>query len=334
MAEKITIALKRGASCVGCDIAIVNFNEDLLTLLSIADIVFAPTLIDVKYDAIRNMPDQSITIGFYHGAVRNSDNEEMARVMRDKCQILIAYGACAHMGGIPGLANVTNKEAILEKVYKGTFSTKNPNGDMPQEKYTDDAGHELTLPVFYDEVMALDDVVDVDYYVPACPPTRDINAKILQVVKEFVEEGKPLPPKGSVIASEKTLCDECKREKSDRISVDEFKRVHEVDFDRDKCFLEQGVVCLGPATRAGCGAVCTNVNMPCRGCMGPTSAVTEQGASMLSALASIYGMTDKESELSEEDIIKLMSRIRDPLGTFYRFSLPKSQLGRVVKDKK
>jgi len=332
MADKITIALKRGASCVGCDIAIVNFNEELFTLLSIADVVFAPTLLDVKYEDIKKMPDKSITIGFYHGAVRNSDNEEMARVMRDKCQILIAYGACAHMGGIPGLANVTTKKAILEKVYKTTFTTINPDGNVPLEKFKDKDGHELTLPFFFEDVMALDDVVDVDYYVPACPPTHDMNMTILNVVKDFVEKGTPLPPKGTVIASEKTLCDECERQREPQMSVDRFVRIHEKEFDPDKCFMDQGLICLGPATRAGCGAVCTGVGMPCRGCMGPTAAVTEQGASMLSAIASVYNVVENENELPEQAIEKLMSQIMDPLGCFYRFSLPKSQLGRVVKD--
>lgn len=332
MPEKITIALKRGASCVGCDIAIVNFNEELFTLLSVADVVFAPTLMDVKYEDVKAMPDKSITIGFYHGAIRNSDNEEMAHIMREKCQILIAYGACAHMGGIPGLANVTTKTAILEKVYKKTFSVINEEGVMPQEHYTDEKGHELTLPFFFEDVLSLDDIVDVDYYVPACPPTMDINMQILNVVKDFVEKGTPLPPKGTVIASERTLCDECKRTRPEKIEIDKFVRVHELDFDQDKCFLEQGVVCLGPASRAGCGAVCTAVNMPCRGCMGPTAAVTEQGASMLSAIASVCTISADETNLDEVDIEKLMSQIIDPLGCFYRFSLAKSQLGRVVKD--
>ncbi|MCD6087552.1 MAG: hypothetical protein J7K11_06270 [Candidatus Hydrothermae bacterium] len=100
MARKISLALKRGASCVGCDIAVVNLSQKLFDLLEIADIVFSPTLLDVKYDDLKKIPDKSITIGLYHGAVRNSDNEEFARIMRDKCQVLIAYGACAHMGGI------------------------------------------------------------------------------------------------------------------------------------------------------------------------------------------------------------------------------------------
>jgi F420-non-reducing hydrogenase small subunit len=256
----------------------------------------------------------------------------MAHVMRAKCQILIAYGACAHMGGIPGLANVTTKEAILDKVYDTTLTTINPEGNRPQETSKTDSGHELTLPNFWEEVKALDDIVDVDYYVPACPPTTDMNMQILGVVKDFVTEGKPLPPKGTVIASVKTLCDECARDRAEKVEIDTLYRIHEIEFDEKKCFLEQGVICLGPATRAGCGAVCTETNMPCRGCMGPTAAVTEQGASMLSALASVYGLTDREHEMSEDEIDKLMGGILDPLGCFYRFSLPKSQLGRVVKD--
>jgi F420-non-reducing hydrogenase small subunit len=227
---------------------------------------------------------------------------------------------------------VTNKKAILEQVYLKTFSTINEDHVLPLEKFIDQAGHELTLPKFWDEVKALDDIVDVDYYVPACPPTHDMNMQILNVVKAFVEEGKPLPPKGTVIASEKTLCDDCKRKRSDDMRVEKFVRIHEKDLDPDQCFLEQGVICMGPATRAGCGAVCTDANMPCRGCMGPTAVVSEQGASMLSALASIYNISDKENELAEEQIEKIISQIIDPLGSFYRFSLPKSQLGRVVKD--
>ena len=331
--EKITLALKRGASCVGCDIAIVNLSENLLELLEIADIVFAPTLLDVKYKDLKAMPDKSITIGLYHGAVRNSENEELAHIMREKCRILIAYGACAHMGGIPGLANVSNREGIFNTVYKETFSTENLKDIRPVTEWKDGKGHKLTLPEFYDEVFALNDVTDVDYYVPACPPTHDMNMQILKVVKDFAEGKAPLPPKGTVIASEKTLCDECPREKKEKISIEKISYISEVELDPEKCFLEQGILCLGPATRAGCGAPCIEANMPCRGCMGPTALVMDQGGSMLSAVASILGITDKETQLTEEDIAKLMAQIKDPLGYFYRFSLPKSLLRKVVKDK-
>ncbi len=335
MDKKIKIALKRGASCVGCDIAVVNFSEKLFDLLEIADIVFSPTLLDVKYEDLENMPDKSITIGLYHGAIRNSDNEKFAKIMRKKCQVLIAYGACAHLGGIPGLANITTRQKIFETVYKKTFSTVNPDGTLPLTNWKDEKGHELELPEFYDEVYALDDVVDVDYYVPACPPTHVMNMEILNLIKEWVEGKRELPPKGTVIAQEKTLCSECDRNpgKEKKIRIDKIRSISEVQPDPEKCFLEQGIICLGPATRAGCGTPCIKVNMPCRGCMGATSKVMDQGGSMLSAIASILGVMDNEMELSEEDIEKFVSQIIDPLGYFYRFSLPKSLLRKVVKDK-
>ncbi len=333
MADKITIALKRGASCVGCDIAIVNLHENVLKLFEIADIVFAPTLVDTKYNELEAMPDNSITIGFYHGAVRNTENEHWAKVLRQKCQILISYGACAVFGGIPGLANVSNKEGIFKTVYQDTLSTDNPDYVTPQTSYTDKQGHHLTLPEFYDEVLSLDDVVDVDYFVPACPPTYSMNMTILTTVADFVNGKGELPPKGTIFASEKTLCDECDREKPEKIQIDKIYRLSEVELDPKKCFLEQGLICLGPATRAGCDAVCIKTNVPCRGCMGPTSAVSDQGGSMLSAITSIFRISDKETELTEEDIMELVQSIKDPLGTFYRFTLPKSLLRRVVKDK-
>ncbi|RKZ19618.1 oxidoreductase [bacterium] len=334
--KKITLALKRGASCVGCDIAVVNFSEKLFELLEIADVVFSPTLIDVKYKDLEAMPDKSITIGLYHGAVRNSENAHLAEVMRKKCQVLIAYGACAHMGGIPGLANVSNREKIFETVYKKTFSTENPEGVYPQTEWKDEKGRTLTLPEFFDEVYALDDIVDVDYYVPACPPTHKMNMQILELIKAWVEGKAELPPKGTVIAEEKTLCDECPRNpgKEKNIKVDKIRYISEVNPDPDKCFLEQGILCLGPATRAGCGAPCIEANMPCRGCMGPTSRVMDQGGSMLSAIASILGIREDEIEISEEEIEKLVSQIKDPLGCFYRFSLPRSLLRRVVEDRR
>ena len=236
MAEKIKIATKRGASCVGCDIALVNLSENLLELLKIADIVFAPTLIDVKYKDLKAMPDKSITIGLYHGAVRNSENEEFAHIMREKCQILIAYGACAHMGGIPGLANVASKGSIFNTVYRETFSTENPENIRPRTEWIDKRGHKLTLPEFFDDVKTLDDVVDVDYYVPACPPTYDMNMQILNMVKDFVEGKAPLPPKGTVIAGEKILCDECDRKKPEKVRIDRIRFITDIEPDPEKCF--------------------------------------------------------------------------------------------------
>ena len=93
--------------------------------------------------------------------------------------------------------------------------------------------------------------------------------------------------------------------------------------DPEKCFLDQGVICVGPATRDGCGERCINANMPCRGCFGPTSRVHDQGAKFLSGLASII---DAEKE---GDAKKIIDSIADPAGIFYYYSLPVSMLRRT-----
>lgn len=329
MAEKMKLAIIRGATCSGCDVEIVDINERLVEVLEIAEIVYAPVIMDTKHSELEAMADGSIDITFYHGAVRDSENEHMAKIARKKSKTLIAFGSCAVSGGIPGLANVTNKEEIFRVAYQETPSTVNPDFVVPLPEWKDERGHVLTLPRFYDDVFSLDDFVEVDYYLPGCPP---LVTQINQALDVIISGD--LPPKGAILASEKTLCDECKREKSENMKIEKIYRPHEIELDPEKCFLEQGIICLGPATRAGCGAKCIEANMPCRGCLGATAAAIDQGGSILSAVASILDITDKESLMSEEDIYKLVSQIKDPLGTFYRFSMPKSLLRRTKKELK
>jgi F420-non-reducing hydrogenase small subunit len=105
-----------------------------------------------------------------------------------------------------------------------------------------------------------------------------------------------------------------------------------VNPDPEKCLLAQGIICLGPATRAGCGGQCTlGANQPCRGCFGPAPEVNDPGIKMLSAIASIAG-AKKENELGEEGLKKLMDQVVDPFGTFYRFAVP--QIMMHMKKKK
>lgn len=332
MMEKVKIAQYWGAGCGGCDVALLDIDEKILGVASIADIAFWPIAVDAKLKDVEALPDGGITVTLYNGAVRNSENEHVAKLLRKKSKIMVSFGSCACFGGIPGLANLSNSKEILEHVYKHTFSTVNEEGTIPLTECEVPEGT-LELPVLYDQVLTLDDVVDVDYYMPGCPPTVEQINQFLDIVVKHLTEGAPLPPKGAVIASEKTLCDECGRKKTVK-AVDRIYLPFEIDIDPEKCMLEQGVICLGPATRAGCGAKCLKANQPCRGCMGPTAAVMDQGGSMLSALASIFKVSDKETQLSEDDIIKMMSQVKDPLGTFYAFTMPKSIIKKRVKEKK
>ena len=311
---KPKIAICWLGSCGGCDEAVVDINEVLLRVADAVDIILWPVAMDFKYDSVRRMKNGEIALSVVNGHVRNSEQEEIAKLLREKSQLILAFGACACFGGTPGLANLSTKEDIFNWVYRDAPTVVNPNGNYPQAASRVN-GKELTLPEFYDHVHALNDIIDVDYYLPGCPPPP---YSVMYAASAVLEN--KLPPKGSTLAPNRALCDSCKRNKSkpDRISIKEIKRIHEVEADPDVCFLAQGIICLGPATRDGCGEACMNINIPCRGCFGPVEGVEDSGAKFIPAMASIL---DAESD---EDITRIVNQFVDPVGYLYRFSLPVS----------
>ena len=94
-------------------------------------------------------------------------------------------------------------------------------------------------------------------------------------------------------ATEKTVCDECKHVREEK-RIKQFHRFHEIIADSTQCLFDQGIICAGPATRGGCGALCTKVDIPCRGCYGPPPHVDDQGAALLSAVASVVDADTEE----------------------------------------
>jgi F420-non-reducing hydrogenase small subunit len=320
---KPKIAFYWCASCGGCEEAVVDLNEDILKVADAVDIVLWPVAMDFKKKDIEVMADGEIAVSFINGAVRMDEHVEWVELLRRKSGLIVAFGACSSLGGIPGLGNFWDRETIFNYVYKEAPSIENPEGVTPQTKCTID-GMELTLPEFFDTVRTLDQTVDVDYYLPGCPPPPDL---VLAAVNAILE-GK-LPPKGSVLAPDKALCDTCPRRdsKPEKLSIKEMKRPWQIKMDPEKCFLAQGIFCLGPATRSGCGETCIRANQPCRGCFGPMSGVADHGAKALSMIASILGI-DEEENMSDEDVQKLIEGIADPAGTAYRYTLPSSLLER------
>jgi F420-non-reducing hydrogenase small subunit len=306
------------AACGGCEEAVVDLGEAILDVVGAVDIVLWPVALDFKKADVEAMADGSIAAAFINGAVRNSEQEEWARLLRKKAQTVIAFGSCAQLGGIPGLANLWNREAIFQAVYKDAPSTQNSEGTVPLTRFASN-GHTVTLPIFWDTVRALDQVIDVDYYVPGCPPTPQLLVDAVQALLRG-----ELPAKGTVLAADYALCVDCPRKdtKPEKLEIKTYYRPWEIEIDHEKCLLAQGLLCLGAATRAGCGARCIEGNMPCTGCFGPTSRVRDYGAKALSGVASLAASND------EEEIAAILSRIPDPVGTFYRYSLPVSMLNR------
>jgi len=322
--EKMKFAFYWTASCGGCEIAVLDVNEKILDVVALADIVFWPVAIDIKYKDVEDMPDKSIDVCFFNGAIRTEEQEYMAKLLRNKAKVLVAFGSCAYQGGIPGLANIANKEEIFERAYLQSPSTPNPQSVTPKTSVQVEGG-ELKLPEFYDTVKTLDQTVEVDYYLPGCPPPAKQVAKAVEAIAK-----NELPPKGSVLAPERSVCDECPRKKEEK-KISRIYRVYEKAPEPEKCLLEQGILCMGPATRGGCEAQCISADMPCTGCGGPCPNEIEQGAAMISALSSILGVGEEKEKTYNPDT--LIAQIKDPLGTFYRYSLPASILRRRIMKK-
>ena len=308
------------ASCGGCEEAIVDLAEDILKVVEAVDIVFWPCAMDFKKSDVEAMEDGSITVSFINGAVNSDEQEEMVKVLRKKSQVVIAFGACSHLGGIPSLANLTTKDKILEASYLKGPTNVNSEKTLPMVKVPVKEG-ELHLPELQEIAKALDQVIDVDYYIPGCSVPKQL---ILDAVTALFSGN--LPPKGSVLAPKKTNCDTCDRNKTkpEKLEIERFYRPYEIELDEEKCFLAQGVICMGPVTRGGCDERCVKGNMPCRGCFGPVDNVFDQGAKFVSALASLFNAK------TDEEVQKIVDSIDDPAGTFYRFSVAKSMIGHKV----
>ncbi len=322
MPDKPKVAFYWCASCGGCEESIVDLAEDILGVLDAVDIVFWPVAMDFKKTDVDAIADGGILVSMINGAVRTSEQEEMARLLRRKSKLVIAYGACAHTGGIPGLANQFEREQILRYVYDESPSTVNPGHTRPQTTSAEN-GRTVMLPEFRSMVRTLDQVISVDYYLPGCPPVPHMLKAAIATLLSGV-----LPPKGTVLGPDIAMCEECPRKetKPADLAYTAFHRPHEILIDPEKCLLAQGVVCMGPATRGGCGAQCITGNMPCGGCFGPTSNVRDQGAKILSAIASSVSAKDSDG------IDAILASIPDPVGTFYRYGLPGSLLRRKIED--
>lgn len=315
--SKPKLALYWAASCGGCEVAVLDIEEQILAVAEFFDIVFWPCAMDFKYKDVEAMPDAGIDLCLFNGAIRTSENESMARLLRRKSKTLVAFGSCAMDGCIPGLANLTNRESIMRFIYQDSPSTANDAGVRPQTRYEAPEG-ELEIPEFYESVRTLGQVTPVDYFIPGCPPQPP---QILAVLSAIMQ-GAQLPAPGSVIgAGEKTCCDECGRTRKEK-RLKHFHRLWEIEPKPDECLLDQGLICMGPATRSGCGALCLKANMPCRGCYGAAPNVSDQGATMISALSSVIDSQDPA------EINWIFNQIPDPVGVFYRFSAPISILHR------
>lgn len=317
MTERPKIAMYWLGACGGCDSTMIDLGEILLELANKLEIVIWPVAMDFKHDRLEELPDNSIAISILSGCINNSDHLKISRLFRAKSRIILSCGACACFGGIPGLANLRPEEEIIDRIYIHSPTVTNPTGSRP-EISTAINGIELRLPKFFSHTYALNQAIEVDYYLPGCPPPSELLQEAISCLLK-----DRLPQRGTTLAPRKPLCDSCPRNgnKPHRMQIQKIYRYHEIEIPPYDCFLAHGVICMGPATRDGCGGSCLSTNTPCRGCFGAIEGVTDAGARFLSSLAAIL-----EPE-NEDALHLLLSSFVDPAGLVCRFTQAVSILG-------
>jgi F420-non-reducing hydrogenase small subunit len=278
---RVKVASEWLNSCSGCEIAIVDMGERLLKVLELVEFVHIPVLMDNKYFGQtgegHTLSLPAADVGIISGGVRNAEHLEVAREMRNQCGAIIALGTCATHGGIPALCNSYTVDAIKARYYH--TETTDPVRSLPDDG----------IPELNERCQALDEVIQVDVYLPGCPPHPD------QVFGSLVAliEGQPPPLR------EKSVCDTCPTRREGKGQLAQLKRflkapeygAPDEPLDKMRCLLEQGILCMGPVTRAGCGGDetlprCLKARVPCRGCYGPVTPDGNQRMEMLGALAS------------------------------------------------
>ncbi len=277
----VSVASEWLNACSGCEISIVDMGERLLEVLEHIDFVHIPVLMDHKYYGQEGdraeLEIPKADIGVLSGSIRNEEHLEVAHAMREKCRLIVALGTCATHGGIPSLCNAWSSEELLE----GVFSTETT--DIPGEPPRDG------VPALLDRCYALDEKIRVDAHLPGCAPHPDMVFGALMALA--LGESPELPGK--------SVCDVCPTVRQGKGALKKLRRLlqnphygaPEEPIDQMRCLLEQGFLCMGPVTRAGCngsGSVprCIAARVPCRGCFGPVKHDSNQLLDMLAALAS------------------------------------------------
>ncbi len=315
---KPKLAIIAGANCGGCDVALVNAVESFEKILSAFDIVYWTTALDSK---LEDLFSQEIDVAIVLGSARTEHHRKLFQYAKEKAKLVVAFGTCACYGGIQGLANLFFPRELL-KIARSTASTEEAVGLEIEQ-----------IPKLLPFNEPLSAVLEADIFVPGCPPPVESVDKLANLLFEFLESGEK--PKKVFVADSKSLCEECPRkpESLEAIVIPEIKRVSHDEIDPEKCFLEQGILCLGPVTRAGCGHLCIKANVPCTGCFGPVPAVDDAGIKFLSVVASAL-FAGQEREIGEEKLKEEIEKIVDPLGTFYRFTFASSKLIELLKRRR
>jgi len=290
--SEVTVNTEWLSDCSGCHIAIVDLHEKILNVLQSIKIQRCPVLTDIK-----DYPPAKI--GLVSGAIRSEHDRHAALQMRNSCDIVIAWGSCAVFGGPAGAGNIHTPAEIAAAVYlnnKTTTPAATPSREVsPLESV----------------VSPLDTVIDVDLYLPGCPPHPSFVFEALSALLE----GRP--PE----VSRRSVCAKCKR-RMDKTEVTEIRSNSDGIPDAEQCFLSQGYSCMGSVTIDRCLAPCPTNGVPCTGCAGATMQVlTEPNRDIRTEIADRMSRLTK---IGREEIIESLERCAK---SHYSYTMATAMIG-------
>lgn len=290
--EKVRLNTEWLCDCGGCHVALVDLHEKILNVLESVEIQKCPVLTDVK-----GYPEAEI--GILTGSIRTEHDRHAAIEMRKQCKTIIAFGTCAVYGGLHGAGLAHTREEIMDHVFKKSPTTK--TDFIPDSEITD--LEKIVTPI--------DEVIDVDLYLPGCPPHAHF---IFEGLKSLIEHKEPR-------ADKTTVCATCRRTMI-KTDVTEIKNSLNGAPADDICFLSQGYICLGSATLDRCLAPCPNHGIMCSGCAGPTMQIlTEPNRDIRTEVA------DRMSRLTKIDKQTIIKHIEKSAKTHYAYAMATKMIG-------
>jgi len=257
----VKVAFMQSSDCWGCHQSLLNAHLGLLKILPALDIVYWPAVVDFKLDSLKARPDGDILVGFVEGSMRTNADIENAKLMRAKCQLIIAFGSCACYGNVHGLANQWDIQEAITRKFTEAESISNENPKEPKEH----------MPGFASKIVPLDEIIAVDVFMGGCPPKPEA---IFSAV-EFLLGQKPQP------MADLSFCNDC-------------------SLNNENCLLEKYELCFGPITSIGCTLKCTDNGNPCVGCLGPSKTVSARAEKLKAMTQNIDQLSSGDKKTLHE----------------------------------
>ncbi|AWB26438.1 NADH-quinone oxidoreductase subunit B family protein [Halococcoides cellulosivorans] len=154
---RTTVATVCLGGCSGCHMEFLNVDHGLVDLLEDVEFVASHMIVDEK-----EVPEADI--GIAEGVVTNEENVEVAQELRENCDTVVAWGDCAALRGIMSLRNDQDPEDMLEAAFDGKADE---HSEVP-------TGEGDAVPRLLQDARPLDEFIDVDVFVPGCPPDADV----------------------------------------------------------------------------------------------------------------------------------------------------------------